>query len=243
MMSSRPVVILGARSDIGRAIARRYAEAGCPIVLAARQSQTLDADRADLEIRYRVPVRLAEFDVTGGEPDRFFAGLGEAPRTVVLVAGALGIQAVSEAEDAAADAIMRTNYTGPARYLLAAARVMEPHGGCIVGISSVAGDRGRRSNFVYGSAKAGLTSFLSGLRNRLHGKVHVVTIKPGFVATRMTAGMKLPPLVTAQPKEVAEAVFKAEVKGRDVVYVRPVWRPIMLIIRNIPERLFKRLSL
>jgi len=84
---------------------------------------------------------------------------------------------------------------------------------------------------------------LSGLRNRLHGKVHVVTVKPGFVATRMTAGMKLPPALTAQPDEVARAIVAAELRGRDVVYVRPVWRVIMLVIRLIPERLFKRLSL
>ena len=96
---------------------------------------------------------------------------------------------------------------------------------------------------MYGSAKAGFTAFLSGLRNRLIGKVHVITIKPGFVATKMTAGMKLPPIVTAQPNEVAKAVFKAQREGRDIVYVRPIWRLIMLIIRLIPERLFKRLSI
>jgi short-subunit dehydrogenase len=240
---SGPVLILGARSDIGRAIARRYAESGCAVVLAARRSQTMEADRADIEIRYRVPARLVEFDVTDAEPDRFFAALGEVPCTVIMVVGALGLQSVSEAEDAAADAIMRTSYTGPARLLLAAARVMEPLGGCIIGISSVAGDRGRKSNYVYGSAKAGLTAFLSGLRNRLHGKVHVITVKPGFVATQMTAGMTLPPLLTAQPHEVATAVFKAQARGQDVVYVRPIWRLIMLAIRSIPERMFKRLSL
>lgn len=237
-----PVLILGARSDIGRAIARRYAQAGRPVTLAARRSTTLEADRADLALRSGVTVRLVEFDVTDAQPDRFFAGLGEAPGTVVLVAGALGDQAVSEADDAAADAIMAANYSGPARYLLAAARAM-PAGGCIVGVSSVAGERGRRSNFVYGSAKAGLTALLSGLRGRLHGRIHVVTVKPGFVATAMTRGMSLPPLLTARPEEVAEAVFRAEARRRDVVYVRPVWRLIMTIIRLIPESLFKRLPL
>lgn len=238
-----PVLILGARSDIGRAIARRYAEGGCAVVLAARRSQGMEADRADLEVRYRVVARLVEFDVTDAEPDRFFAALGEAPGTVIMVVGSLGVQGVSEAEDAAADAVMQTNYTGPARFLMAAARVMEPIGGCIIGISSVAGDRGRKSNYVYGSAKAGLTAFLSGLRNRLHGKVHVMTVKPGFVATRMTAGMTFPPLLTAQPGEVAAAIFKAQARGQDIIYVRPIWRLIMLVIRSIPERMFKRLSL
>ena len=236
-----PVLVLGARSDIGRAIARGYAGSGRAVILAARRSATLAADVSDLEVRYRVPARAVEFDVSDPDPDGFFAGLGEAPGTVVMVVGELGSQPEAEADDAHAERVMRANYAGPARFLLAAARVMER--GCIVGISSVAGERGRRSNFVYGSAKAGFTAFLSGLRNRLHGKVHVVTVKPGFVATRMTAGMQLPPLLTARAEEVARVVIAAEAGGRDVVYVRPVWRVIMLVIRLIPERVFKRLSL
>ena len=238
-----PVLILGARSDIGRAIARRYAASGRPIVLAARGAAGLEPDRSDLEIRFGVPVSLAEFDVTDEEPDKFFAALARRPGTVIMVAGGNGVQSVSEADNSAADLAMRTNYTGPARYLLAAARLLGPHGGCIVGISSVAGDRGRKANFVYGSAKAGFTAFLSGLRNRLHGRVHVVTVKPGYVATRATAAMRLPEPLTAQPGEVAEAVFAAEAKLRDVVYVRRVWRPIMGVVRLIPERAFKRMSI
>jgi short-subunit dehydrogenase len=241
-MNLSPILILGARSDIGRAIARHYAQNGCAIMLAARQVNSLEADRTDLEVRYRIPVSLAEFDVNS-DPDRFFAALEPKPRTVVMVVGLLGLQTAAESDDALSVKIMQANYLGPARFLLAAARVMEPRGGCIIGVSSVAGDRGRRSNFVYGSAKAGLTAFLSGLRSRLIGKVHVITIKPGFVATKMTAGMKLPPILTAQPDEVAKAVFEAQAKGRDIVYVLPIWRLIMLIIRLFPEKVFKRLSI
>jgi len=237
-----PVLVLGARSDIGRAIARRYAEAGHPLVLAARRAGTLEPDRADLQVRYGIRAELAEFDVTA-EPDRFFAGLADPPGTVIMVAGDNGDQARSEAEDGMAELVMRTNYLGPARFLLAAARVMEARGGCIIGISSVAGDRGRKANFVYGSAKAGLTALLAGLRGRLHGRVQVITVKPGFVATRMTAGMDLPARLTAQPGEVARAVFDAQANGRDVIYVRPIWRLIMLVIRHIPERIFKRMSI
>src|SRR4051794_18771356 len=242
-MDLSPVLILGARSDIGRAIARQYAQNGCAIILAARQVNSLGADRTDLEIRYRIPASLAEFDATDSDPDRFFATLEPKPRTVVMVVGFLGSQIAAECDDVLSAEIMRANYLDPARFLLAAARAMEPRGGCIIGVSSVAGDRGRRSNFIYGSAKAGFTAFLSGFRNRLFGKVHVITIKPGFVETKMTAGMKLPAILTAQPNEVAKAVFKAQEKGRNIVYVRPIWRLIMLIIRLIPERLFKRLSI
>ena len=242
-MSGAPVLVLGARSDIGRAIARRYAEAGHALVLAARRAQTLEPDRADLMLRYGVVADLAEFDVMSAEPDRFFAGLAEAPGTVIMVAGDNGDQARAEEDDALAERVMQTNYLGPARFLLAAARLMEGRGGCIIGISSVAGDRGRKANYIYGSAKAGLTAFLSGLRGRLHGKVQVITVKPGFVATRMTAGMNLPARLTAQPGEVARAVFAAQAKGRDVIYVRPIWRLVMLVIGHIPERIFKRLSI
>jgi hypothetical protein len=240
-----PVVILGARSDIGRAIARRYAAAGCSVVLAARQADTLAADKADLETRYRMPVRLAEFDLNSTQPDAFFRDLGEAPGTLVMVAGLLGEQSRSEADDAEAGLAMHSNYTGPARFLLAGARVMRGRaGGCIVGISSVAGDRGRASNFIYGSAKAGFTAFLSGLRARLaKEKVHVITVKPGFVDTRMTAGMNLPPLLTAQADDVAAAVLKAHAKNANVIYVGRIWRVIMLVIRLLPEAVFKRLSI
>ncbi len=241
-----PMLILGARSDIARALAHRYAAAGCAVILAARDAPRLEADRADLALRHGGAVSLAEFDVLSDDPDGFFARLGVVPGTVVMVAGLLGDQAESARSDVAAERVINTNFVGPARFLLAAARVMAARadGGCIIGISSVAGDRGRGSNFVYGSAKAGLTAFLSGLRNSLaRSGIHVMTVKPGFVATAMTRGMKLPPAITASADAVAEAVVGAQRKRRDVIYTKPVWRLIMAVIRLVPERIFKRLSL
>jgi len=240
-----PVLIIGARSDIGRALARRYAEAGCAVILAALGVARLEDDRADLINRYGGVVEIAECDVTDPDPDRFFAMLPERPGTVVMVAGLLGDQEESARDSAAASRVMAANYSGPALFLLAGARFLGGgRQGCIIGISSVAGDRGRGSNFVYGSAKAGLTAFLSGLRNRLSRTgIHVMTVKPGFVATSMTAGMKLPPLLTAKPDEVARAILKAHRARRNIVYVKPVWRLIMTIIAMIPEPIFKRLSL
>jgi decaprenylphospho-beta-D-erythro-pentofuranosid-2-ulose 2-reductase len=240
-----PVLIIAAGSDIGRALARRYAAAGCPLILAARHVAALADDRTDLQIRYRVRVEIVECDVTDRDPDRFFAALPEVPGTIVMVAGLLGDQAAASADSAIAAKVMTTNYTGPALFLLAAARLLEERrGGCIIGISSVAGERGRASNFIYGSAKAGLSALLSGLRNRLAKRgVHVLTVKPGFVATRMTAGMDLPKRLTAQPSEVAAAIIRAQQQGKDILYIKPVWRLIMLIIAVIPERIFKRLSL
>jgi len=116
--------------------------------------------------------------------------------------------------------------------------------GTIIGLSSVAGDRGRQSNFIYGSAKAAFTAYLSGLRNYLfEKKVHVLTVKPGFMATKMTEGLPLNPKLTATPKQAASCIYKAYKKQKNIVYVLPVWAIIMMIIRNIPEFIFKKLKL
>jgi decaprenylphospho-beta-D-erythro-pentofuranosid-2-ulose 2-reductase len=241
----KSVLVLGARSDIGRAIARRFAAEKCAIVLAARGSHELVPDKADIQVRHKTNVEIIDFDVADGGAKAFFDKLGDLPDIVVMVVGFLGNQAQDETALEGAARVMEANYSGPSLYLLEAARRMKTRGsGTIVGISSVAGERGRQSNYIYGSAKAGFTAFLSGLRNQLNRyDVHVVTVKPGFVATRMTAGMSLPPLLTATASEVADAVCTAVTRKRDVVYVRPVWRLIMLVIRSIPERIFKRLSL
>jgi len=242
---SGPVLILGARSDIGRALCRAYAQQGCDVILAARRAEELADDRADLENRYQVKAFTAEFDVTDADPDRFFAGLPVKPKTVIMVAGLLGDQAVSEADPAAADLVMRTNYNGPVLFLMAAARLLkQSRDGTIIGISSVAGDRGRASNYVYGSAKAGFTAALSGLRNGLSREdIAVLTVKPGFVATRMTEGMALPARLTAQPDAVAAQIVRAHKAGRHVIYTKPIWRLIMGVIRAIPEPIFRKLSL
>jgi len=116
--------------------------------------------------------------------------------------------------------------------------------GTIIGLSSVAGDRGRQSNFIYGSAKAAFTVYLSGLRNYLfEKKVHVLTVKPGFMATKMTEGLPLNPKLTATPRQAAECIYKAFRKQKNVAYVLPIWGVIMMIIRNIPEFIFKKLKL
>ncbi len=114
----------------------------------------------------------------------------------------------------------------------------------MIGISSVAGDRGRKGNYLYGSAKAALTAYLSGLRNRLHDtQVHVLTVKPGFVATKMTEGMDLPEKLIAQPEEVAIDIYSAQQKNKNVLYTKWMWRWVMMLIRMIPEWKFKGMSI
>jgi short-subunit dehydrogenase len=242
------VLILGAASDMARAIARAYAAKGRPLILAARDPARLAPDIADLGIRSGAAVRAVAFDVldTAGHK-AFLDGLGELPGTVVCVVGFMGDQARSEADWASAELVMRSNYTGPALILGETANRMAVRGsGTIVGISSVAGERGRARNYVYGSAKAGFTAFLSGLRHRLalaRSGVRVITVLPGYVRTHALEGMETPGFLTAEPPEVVAAILKAEESGRDVVYVRPVWCWVMLVIRALPERVFKKLRL
>lgn len=245
-MSRPPVLILGARSDIGRAVAHAFAARGHALQLAARNAASLAADRADLSLRHGVPVTLHEFDALAPDThEAFVAALPDLPQIAICTVGLMGNQQESARDIAAAIRVMRSNYEGPASILAVLANRFEARGsGTLVGISSVAGQRGRAVNYVYGSAKAGLTAFLSGLRNRLAGRgVHVVTVLPGYVATRMTEGMALPPRLIAQPEEVADAIVRAVAHRRDVIHIRPVWRPIMALIRLIPERLFKRMRL
>ena len=241
-----PVLILGAASGIARAVARVFASQGSPLILAARDSGRLEDMAQDLRVRYGVEVRCTVWDVLDDAGrDAWLESLSPLPEIVVCAVGLLGDQAEGQRDSAAADLVMRTNYLAPALVLGEIANRMEERGsGCIVGISSVAGDRGRASNYIYGSAKAGFTAFLSGLRNRLTKRgVAVIAVKPGFVDTPMTAGMNRPKLLTAQPDEVAAAILRAVRRSRDVVYVRPVWHIIMGIIVHIPERYFKRLQL
>ena len=165
-------------------------------------------------------------------------------RGVVLAFGYLGDQRRAEDDPAEARRILDTNLTGCVIALnLVAAHLARSGGGFVCALSSVAGERGRQSNYIYGAAKAGLTAYLSGLRNRLAGAgVQVLTVKAGIVDTRMSAGMPGSGLAVP-PAAVARAVVRAITAGRDVVYVPWFWRVIMLIIRLIPERIFKRLKL
>lgn len=245
-MSNKAVLILGARSDMARAIAHRFAKAGHPVQLAARNAGTLEAERNDMALRYNVEVTLHDFDVLDtGAFESFIDSLPALPHVAVSAVGTMGEQSDNQTDITAATRDLRSNFEGPALMLGALANRFEARGsGTLVGISSVAGDRGRATNYVYGAAKAGFTAFLSGLRNRLAKEgVHVVTVLPGFVATKMTEDLDLPEKLTAQPEEVADAVHRAVITGKNVIYVRRIWQLIMLIIRNIPEGIFKKLKI
>jgi decaprenylphospho-beta-D-erythro-pentofuranosid-2-ulose 2-reductase len=247
MQTAKTLLLVGGTSDIGRATALRYASAGWRVLLAARNADAAQRNADDAAARTGVAVTVHALDVLDTAAlAAFVDSLPVLPDTVVCVVGELGDQARAESDLEHAAMVLRTNFEGPALLLgLFAERFLARGSGTIVGVSSVAGDRGRASNYVYGAGKAGFTAFLSGLRNRLaRTGIRVVTVKPGFVRTRMTAGMKLPPLLTAEPAEVGETIFKAAETGRgDTIYVRGIWRIVMTVIALIPEPVFKRLRL
>lgn len=242
----KTVLILGAHSDIAMALAHTFAQNGYTPILAARNASRLGDAVKDLGVRHQVQAETVDFDVVDmARHQAFYDGLKTKPDVTICVVGLLGDQLAARTDWHLARDIIYANFVGPASILhIVAADYEKRRDGCIIGIASVAGDRGRQSNYVYGSAKAGFAAFLSGLRNRLQkAGVHVMTVKPGFVRTAMTEGMKLPPAITATPQQVARDVYKAFTKKRDVLYTLWMWRWIMLIIKLVPERVFKKLSM
>jgi short-subunit dehydrogenase len=246
MQTEKYILILGAKSDIARAIAHEYAKNGYSLYLAARNSAELAADASDLQIRYNVKATALNFDALDYESHSdFYAQINPKPEVVACVFGLMFPQEKAQKDAKLAKLTMETNYVGAVSILECVANDMERRkNGTIIGISSVAGDRGRASNYLYGSAKAGFSAYLSGLRNRLaKANVHVLTVKPGFVRTAMTEGLPLPPVITANPEQIAKDIFKAAKKQKNELYTLWKWKYIMLIIKYIPEFIFKKLSL
>jgi short-subunit dehydrogenase len=240
------ILILGATSDMAQAIAKKYAAEGWSLTLAALEPELLGPIAGDLRVRTNTPVEALEFDATDFASHRtFYEALAVKPDAAICVFGYMGDQLEARTDF---DEVRRTidiNFTGAVSILNVVADDFEKRGhGAIAGISSVAGDRGRQSNYIYGCAKAGFTAYLSGLRSRLaKSGVHVMTVKPGFCRTKMTEQLDLPAALTASPEQVADAVFKGLDKKRNVVYTLWMWRWIMLIIRHIPEFIFKKMGM
>ena len=245
-MNKKTVLILGAKSDMALALAYQYSQQGYSLQLAARNVDNFLKDTAsDIKIRFQVDVSLHEFDIVNSSNyENFYHSLPKSPEGVICLVGYLGDQNTAQHDAEMARKIVETNYTGPVSILNLIANDFEKRKtGWIIGISSVAGDRGRQSNYLYGSAKAGFTTFLSGLRARLSKyNVHVLTVKPGFVATAMTKDLELPPFLTAQPEQVAKDIYRAQQKHKNVIYTRWFWRWIMFIVKTIPENMFKKLN-
>ena len=240
------VLLLGASSDMSVAIARKMATKGYNIQLAARNCQRLIPLQSDLAVRSQIQCTVHEFDAAYFDShEKFWNNLPVKPEITICVFGYMSDNEIARTNWTESEKMITSNFTGAVSVLNIVSKYYEEKKtGTIVGISSVAGERGRQSNYIYGSAKAGFTAYLSGLRNRMfQSGVHVATILPGFVYTRMTESLKLPPLLTASPEDVANVVLKAIEKKKNIVYVKWFWRWIMLIIKSIPEFVFKKLKL
>jgi len=245
----RRILIVGATSAIAEATARIFAQRGDCIYLVGRKAERLESIAADLKVRGASVVGVEAMDaneLAAHEPMlvRAEQSLG-ALDTVLIAHGTLSDQKACEASAELTVHELSTNgVSAVALVTLIAQRFESRRSGTIAVISSVAGDRGRQSNYVYGSAKALLSAFLSGLRQRLSKSgVAVITIKPGFVDTPMTAALAKGGPLWAKPQQVAAGIVKAIDRSASVAYLPWFWWPIMMIIRHIPERIFVRLKL
>ncbi|CAB1275717.1 SDR family oxidoreductase [Candidatus Nitrosacidococcus tergens] len=240
------ILILGASSDIAIACARRYGKEKYNLYLASRNTAVCEKIATDIQVRFKVTTRTLTFDaVDFASHQSFYESLPTKPIGVIFAAGLMTDQQSAQQDFNQAKAMIDTNYAGAISILeIIAQDFTQRKAGFIAAISSVAGDRGRQSNYIYGSTKAGLTAYLAGLSHRLSfSGVTLLTVKPGFVNTKMTAGLNLPDRLTAQPEEVADAIFDGLIKKKSVIYVKPIWRWIMLIIIHLPNFIFHRTKL
>ena len=241
-MTTKTVLILGAKSDIGIAIARKFALEGYDIQLAGRNFEEVESIKKDLQTRFDVNIKAYDFDtINYSRYLDFINKLKNLPDVVICTIGNMPPQKFCEENLDLRTNVFRANFEGPANILSEIANLFEKRScGTIVGISSVAGERGRASNYMYGSAKAGFTAFLSGLRNRLYkSNVNVITVLPGPVFTKMTKGLPLPKLLTNTKENVADDIFKAVINKKDIVYTSKIWKLLIFIIKLIPEGIFK----
>src|SRR4051794_37361896 len=243
------ILILGATSAIAQAYARRRAAKGADFLLAGRREDRLNAIAADLKAcraasAETIALDLAAMDRIGAQMRDIRARFGE-PDEVLIAYGVLGEQARAESDLAEARALIDSNFTSAALWMLALLKDRpQDQKLTIVGIGSVAGDRGRASNFIYGSAKAGFDRFLEGLAHKCdRSSVRIVRVKPGFVDTPMTAGIEKGGPLWAQPDQVAADIESAVEKGQRIVYTPWFWRPIMMIIDHLPWFVFRRLKI
>ena len=238
-------IILGATSSMARAFSRAVVERGDGVLLCGRDMPDLEASASDASARGAPVAEAMAFDardIESFDPILKRAETLDGQISVAVFVGSMPPQDAIDADPSLIAGTIADSYGGPAAFLTAIAPLLEDRGKAVVGVGSVAGDRGRLGNYVYGSAKAGFHTYLGGLRNRLgRADVSVLTVKPGFVDTAMTWGIEGMFLV-ASPEKVASDILRGVDKGRNVIYTPFFWWGIMNIIRHIPEPIFKKLS-
>ncbi len=241
------MIVLGSNSEVAQAFVEKVLSEGQrfeKIYLLTSNKENTEKFARHIEVKYVQNSEIIEFDLL---KDNDYHRLNHIDSDLLFCAsGYLGMNTADGLyNDINTTKIIDINYAKLVPLMNYFAQKFEAkRSGTIIGLSSVAGERGRQSNFIYGSAKAGFTAYLSGLRNYLYDKkVNVLSVIPGFMATKMTEGMPLNPKLTASPKQAANCIYKAYKNKKNVVYVLPIWWVIMMIIRNIPEFIFKRLKL
>ena len=239
--SAKSILILGATSSIARACSEIFASRRCNLFLVSRDISELERIAVDLRIRYNVDVDYAFFDITQLDSHTiFFETLIDKMGSIDGILMAVGLIDKLDYQN-----VIAANFTGPISFLEHYVKYLTTQKkGFIIGLSSVAGDRGRKPNYVYGASKAALTTYLQGLRNYLYpSNIQILTVKLGLIDTKMIFGGKYPLCLAANPKNTAIKIIRALDRGRESVYIPGIWRVIMLIIRLIPEKIFKRLSI
>lgn len=245
-MNIETCLILGSNSDLGEAIAYKFAEEGYNIVLASRKITDYQS-RLSTDLCIKKGIKATNVLFEGNElsnHSEFVDSLPVCPDIVISVFGYLGNHeyALNALEETLL--IINSNYVAHVSILNIFANIMERRKkGTIIGISSVAGERGRGNNYIYGSAKAAFTQYLSGLRNRLSkSNVHVITVIPGYINTKMISHLKISPFLIVKPEIAAKSIFTAYMTKKNKIYISSIWRFIMYLIKIIPENIFKKIN-
>lgn len=242
------IVILGAASAIAESAARLWAARRTRLILVGRDQARLKSIAANLDTLGARETIVWPLDCATAaaavELDRMTQALGGLD-ILLLAYGVLGDQAELERDPAAAANLIQVNFTSAAAWCMATSAIFEKQrAGALLVIGSVAGDRGRRSNFVYGATKGGLARLVEGIAHKLAPLgARAIVIKPGFVDTPMTANIKTKGLLWATPDRVAEVIARAGYRGGPVVYAPAFWRFVMLIIRHMPSSIFNKLNI
>lgn len=245
-MTKKSILFLGATSDIGLSLANIFAKNDFNLMLASRDTEYLKLKSNEIKKKYNTSISIYSFDILNEKNYvGFISKLEVIPDIVVCCVGYLGKQLKTQNSLQESSLVMRTNFLGPVSIINIFANMFEERGsGIIVGLSSVAGERGKASNYIYGSSKAAFSSYLSGLRQRLHKKkITVITVKPGYVLTKMIMHKKLPFFLTISKKKAAELIYKGIMSKRDIIYVGVIWFFIALILKIIPEKIYKTLRI
>ncbi len=238
------ILIISAGSDIAMKTAERFVALGNNLYLAAHHPEEIQSFADNLTLRYHVKITVLPFDIVKTQShDAFLSSLPVVPKGILIATGYAGEQEYSENNMKEVEHIINVNFIGCIFFLEICVKYFEGKKAFIVAISSVAGERGRRSNYIYGASKAGLTAYLSGLRVRLRPKgIEVITIIPGIVRTKMSAGKVFPQFLAATPEKVAIDIEKAIRQRTPVIYTPWWWRFVMFSIKLIPERIFMRIN-